>query len=291
MNNKETTFLLGGDLPVRRMGYGAMRLCGPGVWGEPADRGNAVKVLREAVDLGVNHIDTSDFYGPHVVNEIIHEALYPYPDDLVIVTKVGARRGADKSWPSALSAAELEQAVHDNLRRLKLDCLDLVNLRIVNDADPHRPGGVPIEAPLTALIRLREKGLIRHLGLSHVTLDMVEQAMALTPIACVQNHYGILHREDDALVALCARHDMGFVPFFPLGGGIHPHSSRELESCAAEMGISVHQLSLAWLLQFSRCILPIPGTASLGHLRENMDAARITLPDGIMNRLNNLVQS
>lgn len=268
------TFTLG-DYTVRRLGYGAMQLAGKGVFGPPSDRPEAIAVLREAVESGVNHIDTSDFYGPHVTNEIIREALHPYDNDLVIVTKVGAGRGADASWYPAFSRAELTQAVHDNLRNLGLDVLDVVNLRAMFDV--HGPAEGSLDEPLEVLAGLKQQGLIRHIGLSNVTAKQIEDAGKITDIACVQNQYNLAHRQDETLIDTLASRGVAYVPFFPLGG-FSPLQSSTLSDVAARLNATPIQVALAWLLQRSPNILLIPGTSSRGHLRENLAAARIELP-------------
>ena len=268
------TFTLG-DHTVRRLGYGAMQLAGKGVFGPPSDRAEAIAVLREAVESGVNHIDTSDFYGPHVTNEIIREALHPYDNDLVIVTKVGAGRGADASWYPAFSRAELTQAVHDNLRNLGLDVLDVVNLRAMFDV--HGPAEGSLDEPLEVLAGLKQQGLIRHIGLSNVTAKQIEDAGKITDIACVQNQYNLAHRQDETLIDTLASRGVAYVPFFPLGG-FSPLQSSTLSDVAARLNATPIQVALAWLLQRSPNILLIPGTSSRGHLRENLAAARIELP-------------
>jgi aryl-alcohol dehydrogenase-like predicted oxidoreductase len=267
-----TTFKLG-DRTVARMGYGAMQLAGPGVFGPPKDRAAALAVLREAVARGVNHIDTSDFYGPHVTNQIIREALHPYPDDLVIVTKVGGRRGDDASWNPAQSPAELISAVHDNLRNLGLDALHVVNMRLMGGFAPTEGS---IEEQVTTLAELQRQGLIRHLGLSNATATQVEEASAIAPVICVQNHYNLVHRADDALVDLLAAKGIAYVPYFPLGGFM-PLQSQALSDIAQRLGVAPMQAALAWLLHRAPNILLIPGTSSLGHLHENLAAAEITL--------------
>lgn len=268
------TFTLG-DHTVRRLGYGAMQLAGKGVFGPPSDRAEAIAVLREAVESGVNHIDTSDFYGPHVTNEIIREALHPYDNDLVIVTKVGAGRGADASWYPSFSRAELTQAVHDNLRNLGLDVLDVVNLRAMFDV--HGPAEGSLDEPLEVLAGLKQQGLIRHIGLSNVTAKQIEDAGKITDIACVQNQYNLAHRQDETLIDTLASRGVAYVPFFPLGG-FSPLQSSTLSDVAARLNATPIQVALAWLLQRSPNILLIPGTSSRGHLRENLAAARIELP-------------
>ncbi len=278
------TFRLG-RRAVKRLGYGAMQLAGPGVFGPPKDHGAALAVLREAVALGVDHIDTSDFYGPHVTNQLIREALHPYPDELVIVTKIGARRGEDKSWNPAFSPDELRQAVHDNLRNLGLDVLDVVNLRVM--INPHHPSEGPIEAPLTVLAELQRQGLVRHIGLSHVTPAQVEQGRKICEIVCVQNLYNLANRSDDALVDSLARNGIAFVPYFPLGG-FSPLQSAALSDVAAELGATPMQVALAWLLHRAPNILLIPGTSSVGHLRENLDAAGLVLSQGVLARLGSM---
>ncbi|WP_064685079.1 aldo/keto reductase family oxidoreductase [Rhizobium bangladeshense] len=274
-----------GDRSVKRLGYGAMQLAGPGVFGPPRDRGAALAVLREAVASGVNHIDTSDFYGPHVTNQIIREALHPYRDDLVIVTKVGARRGADGSWNSAFSREDLTQAVHDNLRNLRLDVLDLVNLRIMFDA--HGPAEGSIEAPLTVLADLQRQGLVRHVGLSNATPRQIAEGRGITKIVCVQNHYNLAHRADDRLIDDLTREGAAYVPFFPLGG-FTPLQSSTLSDVAARLDATPIQVALAWLLRRAPNILLIPGTSSVGHLRENLAAARLVLPDEAIEELNRM---
>ena len=269
------TFTLG-DRAVKRLGYGAMQLAGPGVFGPPKDRDAALAVLREAVASGVNHIDTSDFYGPHVTNQLIREALAPYPDNLVIVTKIGARRGKDGSWLPAVSPEELTQAVHDNLSNLHLEVLDVVNLRAMFAA--HGPVEGSIEAPLTALAELQRKGLVRHVGLSNVTPTQIAEGRRIAPIVCVQNHYNLAHRTDDTLIDDLARDGIAYVPFFPLGG-FHPLQSATLSGVAARLGATPMQVALAWLLRRASNILLIPGTSSVVHLRENLTATQLHLPD------------
>jgi aryl-alcohol dehydrogenase-like predicted oxidoreductase len=256
------------------MGYGAMQLAGPGVWGPPKDPDTAVAVLREAALAGVNHLDTADFYGPHVSNQIIRRALHPYPDDLVIVSKIGARRGDGGSWIPAFSPEELTQAVHDNLRNLGLDVLDVVNLRSTHGM--FEPAEGSIEAQLTVLADLKRKGLVRHIGLSNVTPAQIEEARRVTPIVCVQNSYNVAHRHDDALIDDLARQGIAYVPFFPIGG-FTPLQSSTLSDVAGRLGSTPIQVALAWLLHRSPNILPIPGTSSLAHLHENLTAGQLTL--------------
>ncbi|RWQ30526.1 aldo/keto reductase family oxidoreductase [Mesorhizobium sp.] len=275
------TFTLG-DRTVKRLGYGAMQLAGPGVFGPPKDHGAALAVLREAVALGVNHIDTSDFYGPHVTNLLIREALAPYSDDLTIVTKIGARRGADGSWLPAFSPEALTEAVHDNLRNLGLDVLDVVNLRIMFDA--HGPAEGSIEAPLTVLAELQRQGLVRHIGLSNVTSAQVEEAQRIARIVCVQNQYNLAHRGDDVLIDKLARDGIAYVPFFPLGG-FNPLQSSTLSGVAQRLGATPMQVALAWLLGRAPNILLIPGTSSVAHLRENLAAAELDLPEDAVREL------
>ena len=262
------------SLAVKRMGYGAMQLAGPQVWGPPRDPDGAVRILREAVEAGVNHIDTSDFYGPHVTNQIIKHALHPYPDDLVIVTKVGARRGADKSWIHALSRQELIDGIHDNLRNLGLDKLDVVNLRV---GDVMGPSEGSIEQPLTVLAELKHRGLLRHLGLSNVTPQQLSEAQKISDIVCVQNLYNLACRNDDDFIDDLERQGIAYVPFFPLGG-FTPLQSVALDAAAASIHAKPMQVALAWLLKRARNMLLIPGTSSLHHLRENLEAAAIQLP-------------
>jgi len=271
--NKAGTFKLG-NRTVNRLGYGAMQLAGPGVFGPPKDRDAAVAVLREAVANGVNHIDTADFYGPHVTNQIIREALAPYRDDLVIVTKLGARRGQDGSWIQAFSREELTQAVHDNLRNLGLDVIDVVNLRAMFDI--HQPAEGSLEAPLTALADLQRKGLVRHIGLSNVTATQVAAGRRICEIVCVQNHYNLTHRADDALIDDLDKQGIAYVPFFPLGG-FTPLQSSTLSDVAGRLGATSMQVALAWLLRRAPNILLIPGTSSVAHLRENLTASELNL--------------
>jgi aryl-alcohol dehydrogenase-like predicted oxidoreductase len=271
-----------GDRSVNRMGYGAMQLAGPGVFGPPKDRDGALAVLREALASDVNHIDTSDYYGPHVTNQLIREALHPYPDDLVIVTKVGAVRGADASWIAAQSPAELASAVHDNLRNLGVDVLDVVNLRIMGRV--HVPSEGSIEEQFTALAQLQQRGLIRHLGVSNVTATQVAEARCIADVVCVQNHYNLAHREDDALIDELDRHGIAYAPFFPLGG-FTPLQSETLSNVARRLDATPMQVALAWLLARAPNILLIPGTSSLAHLRENLAAATIRLDEGTLAEL------
>jgi aryl-alcohol dehydrogenase-like predicted oxidoreductase len=263
-----------GDLELTRVGYGAMQLAGPGVFGPPQDRAAAIAVLREAVELGVNHIDTADFYGPYVTNEIIHEALAPYPDDLHIVTKVGARRDEQGGWPHARTPADLREAVHDNLKHLGLDALDVVNLRMGGVEGPE-PGSIAEQ--FEALAELQQQGLIRHLGLSTVDAGQLAEAQAIAPVVCVQNLYNVARREDDSLVELTAARGIAFVPYFPLGG-FSPLQSDELHAVANRLGATPLAVALAWLLRRSPNILLIPGTSSVDHLRENIAAAGLDLP-------------
>ena len=269
------TFALG-SRTVHRLGYGAMQLAGPGVFGPPKDPEAARAVLRAAVASGIDHIDTSDFYGPHVTNRLIREALHPYPKDLVVVTKVGARRGDDKSWDPAFTAGELTSAVHDNLRNLGLDVLDVVNLRIMFDR--HGPAEGSIEAPLTVLAELQRQGLIRHIGLSNATAAQVGEGRKICGIVCVQNNYNLAHRADDPLIDDLARDGIAYVPFFPLGG-FSPLQSSTLSEVAARLGFTPLQVALAWLLRRSPNILLIPGTSSVAHLRENIASAACSLPN------------
>ena len=283
---KAGTFKLG-DREVQRIGYGAMQLAGPGVFGPPKDRAGAVAVLREAVEQGVDHIDTSDFYGPHVTNEIIREALHPYRDDLVIVTKVSARRDEKGGWFPALSPAELTQAVHDNLRNLGLDVLEVVNLRSMLDV--HGPKEGSLEAPLTALAELQRQGLIKHIGLSNVTHRQVIDGRKICPVVCVQNMYNLAHREDEALLTQLAADGVPYVPFFPLGG-FTPLQSTTLSDVARRLDATPIQVALAWLLQRSPNLLLIPGTSSVAHLRENLAAADLRLSADVVAELDGIAQ-
>ena len=281
------TFALG-DLMVKRIGYGAMQLAGPGVFGQPRDRDAAVAVLREAIARGVNHIDTSDFYGPHVTNQLIREALHPYPDDLVIVTKIGARRGSNGSWIPALSREEVTRAVHDNLRNLGLDVLDVVNLRSMHvETGSHGPAEGSIEAPLTTLVELQQQGLVHHIGVSSVTRAQVAEARRICEIVCVQNQYNVAHRDDDALIDDLARNGIPYVPYFPLGG-FNPLQSSILSKVAARLDATPMQVALAWLLRRASNILLIPGTSSVMHLRENLASAELNLPDDALTELNGI---
>ena len=272
-----------GHRTVKRMGYGAMQLAGPGVFGPPKDRGAALAVLRKAVARGVDHIDTSDFYGPHITNQLIREALHPYPDDLVIVTKIGAVRGDDASWIPAFTPADLTRAVHDNLRNLGVEALEVVNLRVIMGSD-HGPSEGSIEAPFTALAELQKQGLIRHLGVSNATPAQVAEARGIAEVVCVQNHYNLAHRADDALIDELAALGIAYVPFFPLGG-FTPLQSGVLSDVAGELGATPLQVALAWLLRRAPNVLLIPGTSSVDHLHENLRAAGLELPDEAFARL------
>jgi aryl-alcohol dehydrogenase-like predicted oxidoreductase len=274
----------GFDIALNRIGYGAMQLTGPMAFGPPRDRQAAVAVVREAVRLGVNHIDTSDYYGPHVANEIIREALHPYPKELVIVTKVGARRGPDKSWPAALSREDLTNAVHDNLRNLGLDTLEIVNLRV---GGLFAPDENSIEEPLAVLADLQKQGLIRHIGLSNISQRQLAEAQAIAEIVCVQNHYNLAHRQDDPLIDALATKGIAYVPFFPLGG-FRPLQSPLLDAVAAALGATTRQVALAWLLQRSPNILVIGGTSSVVHLHDNFGAARLKLSPDALAQLNKI---
>jgi len=285
--SKAETFRLG-DRHVNRMGYGAMQLSGPGIFGPPKDHDQAMAVLREAVASGVNHIDTSDYYGPHITNRIIREALSPYPGDLVLVTKLGARRGEDASWLPWNKPDELAQGLRDNLRNLGVEAMEVVNLRIMGDG--HGPSEGSIGNQVEAMAELQRQGLVRHIGLSNVTRRQVEEAQAITPVVCVQNHYNLVHREDDELIDWLAGQDIAYVPFFPLGG-FSPLQSDDLAAISAELDATPMQVALAWLLQRSPNILLIPGTSSVAHLRENLAAAELELPDGALERLNRLAEA
>jgi pyridoxine 4-dehydrogenase len=279
--------LLGASLTVNRTGYGAMQLAGPQVWGRPRDVNAAIAVLREAVAAGVNHIDTSDFYGPHVTNQIIKQALHPFPDGLVIVTKVGAKRGEDKSWLHALSRQELIDGIHDNLRNLGLDALDVVNLRVGGITEPSEGS---IEEPLTVLAELKRQGLIRHIGVSNVTSEQLAEAQTITEIVCVQNFYNVAQRNDDGFIDDLAKQGIAYVPFFPLGG-FSPLQSSKLDAAAASLQRTPMQVALAWLLQRSPNILLIPGTSSIAHLRENLSAATLGLPSELIADLDSIGKS
>jgi pyridoxine 4-dehydrogenase len=289
MNIAGSFTLPGTSITVNRLGYGAMQLAGRDgsklVWGPPRNVDEAIAVLQEAVANGVNHIDTADFYGPHITNQIIRRALSPYPDDLVIVTKVSARRGEDGSWIPAFSSEELTAQVHDNLRNLGVDVLDVVNLRSMFSI--HEPAEGSMEAPLTVLAELQQKGLIRHIGVSNVTPAQVAEARGIVPIVCVQNHYNLVHRADDALIDDLARDGISYVPFFPLGG-FTPLQSAELSDIAASLGATPMQVALAWLLHRSPNILLIPGTSSRKHLRENLQAAALGIPSEARANLNSI---
>lgn len=285
-NDKFDTFRLG-NRQVNRLGYGAMQLAGPGVFGPPKDHEAALAVLRQAVARGVNHIDTADFYGPHLTNRLIREALHPYREDLVIVTKVGARRGADASWIPAFSDDELTQAVHDNLRNLGVDVLDVVNLRAMFDV--HRPGEGSLEAPLTVLADLQRKGLVRHIGLSNVTPKQIADGRRICEIVCVQNYYNLAHRPDDVLIDELAGQGIAYVPFFPLGG-FTPLQSSTLSDVAARLDATPMQVALAWLLQRAQNILLIPGTSSVAHLSENLAAPQLALTRQILDQLNGIAR-
>jgi aryl-alcohol dehydrogenase-like predicted oxidoreductase len=274
----------GTSLTVNRMGYGAMQLAGPQVFGPPRDVDTAIAVLREAVESGVNHIDTSDYYGPHVTNQIIKRALHPYPDGLVIATKLGARRGADKSWIHALSRQELLDGTHDNLRNLGLETLDVVNLRVGGVMEPSEGS---IEEPLTVLAELKRQGLIRHIGLSNVTPKQLKEAQSITEIVCIQNFYNVARRNDDAFIDELAAQGIAYVPFFPLGG-FTPLQSSTLDAAAASLQVTPMQLALAWLLQRSPNILLIPGTSSLEHLRENLKASTLQIPSEVLGELDSI---
>ena len=285
--DKSGTYQLG-DRSVRRLGYGAMQLAGKGVFGPPKDHDAAIAVLREAVAQGVNHIDTSDYYGPYVTNRLIREALAPYPDDLTIVTKIGARRGEDASWLPAFTADELEEAVHDNLRNLGLEVMDVVNLRIMFGV--HGPAEGSIEAQVTKLAELQRKGLVRHIGLSNVTRAQIAEGRKICDIVCVQNQYNLAHREDDALIDELARDGIAYVPFFPLGG-FSPLQSSTLSNVAERLGATPMQVALAWLLQRSPNILLIPGTSSVAHLRENLAAAELKLSADVLSELEGVARA
>jgi pyridoxine 4-dehydrogenase len=275
---------IGTDLKLNRMGYGGIQLTGKMAWGPPRDRDAALAVVREAIRLGINHIDTSDFYGPHIANEIIREAIHAYPKNLTIVTKVGVRRGFDKSWPKALSVQELTSAVHDNLKHLGLDALDIVNLRV---GEAFGPNEESIAKPLSALVKLKEQGLIKNIGLSNISHCQLAEAQAITDIVCVQNHYNLAHRKDDALLDDLAERGIAFVPFFPLGG-FAPLRSPILDEVAEDMGATTRQVALAWLLQRSPNILVIAGTSSVDHLHENLKAADLKLSPEVVMKLDEI---
>ena len=283
-NSTARTYSLGARR-VKRLGYGAMQLAGRGVFGPPKDRQAALAVLREAIAGGVDHLDTSDFYGPHITNQLIREALHPYPKELVIVTKIGAKRGADGSWHPAFSAGDLKDAVHDNLRNLGVDALDVVNLRFMFGI--HEPAAGSIETPLTALAELQRQGLVRHIGLSNVTAQQVDDGRRIADIVCVQNHYNLVHRHDDALIDRLADAGIAYVPFFPLGG-FTPLQSNGLSAAAEMLGVTPMQAALAWLLHRAPNILLIPGTASVAHLRENLASAAVQLPPEALSTLNGI---
>jgi aryl-alcohol dehydrogenase-like predicted oxidoreductase len=294
MKRMTTSTTLGGpftfpatSLTVNRVGYGAMQLAGPGVFGPPTDRAAAVAVLRAAVAAGVNHIDTSDFYGPHVTNQIIHEALHPYPDELVLVTKLGARRPADGSWQKAISREDLTAAVHDNLRHLGLDALDIANYRVMGAV--HGPAEGSIAEQIGILADLQRDGLIRHIGVSNATAAQIAEAQTITKVVCVQNNYNLAHRDDDALIEDLARAAIPYVPFFPLGG-FTPLQSGTLSAVAARLGSTPMQVALAWLLQRAPNILLIPGTSSLAHLHENLAAAGLALPPDAVAELDGIAE-
>ncbi|QNT78329.1 oxidoreductase [Entomobacter blattae] len=282
--HKAGTFILG-EKSINRMGYGAMQLTGPHVFGPPKDRNAAVSVLKKVISRGVNHIDTSDFYGPHIVNEIIREALHPYPDNLLIVTKVGVKRDNKGGWLPAQSAEDITKAIHDNLRNLGLQSLDVVNLRVM--IDPTKPTEGPITPQIKTLVKLREEGLIKHIGLSNVTTRQVHEAQQYTAISCIQNHYNLIHREDDDLIDELNNNHIAYVPFFPLGG-FSPIQSDSLTKIAKQINATAHQVALAWLLQRSPNILLIPGTSSLSHLEDNLAAASLELDKETLAQLNTL---
>jgi pyridoxine 4-dehydrogenase len=272
------------SLTLNRIGYGAMQLPGPQVWGPPKDRYAAIALLKEAIALGVNHVDTADYYGPNVSNELIRDALYPYPDNLVIVTKVGYGRGPDRSWQPALSATDLERAVHANLTVLRLDAIDIVNLRVGGDRGPQEGS---IKAPLKVLVGLTKKGLIRHIGLSNVTPRQFAEAESITEIVCVQNYYNVAHREDDHFIDILAEKGIGYTPFFPLGG-FTPLQSTVLDEAARALTATPMQVALAWLLHRAPNILLIPGTSSVKHLRENLGAATLELPREVRMKIDTI---
>jgi pyridoxine 4-dehydrogenase len=280
-------FKLADDITVHRVGYGAMQLAGPGVFGEPKDRDGAIAVLRTAIQMGINHIDTSDFYGPHITNRIIKEALYPYSDDLAIVTKVGAKRDDTGNWLPAESPDELRQAVHDNLENLGLEVLDIVNFRIHSSEGNHDTSYESIAKPFSVLAELQKQGLIRHLGISTATAEQIAEAQSIAPVVCVQNMYNIANRDDDALIDSLASQGIAYVPYFPLGG-FSPLQSETLNSVAQRLGASPMGIALAWLLQRSPNILLIPGTSSIAHLQENIAGASTQLPQDVLEELNGI---
>ncbi len=281
------SFQLTDEITVHRLGYGAMQLAGPGVFGPPRDKATALAILQEVVSSGINHIDTSDFYGPHITNQLIKEALYPYPADLTIVTKVGAKRDSEGNWLPAATASELRQAVEDNLRNLGLDVLDVVNFRIHNGNDSHQPADSSIAEPFQVLADMQQEGLIKHLGLSSATKEQITEAEAIAPVVCVQNLYNIAHREDDRLIDWLASKGIAYVPYFPLGG-FSPLQSETLDSIAKKLDASPLRVALAWLLQRSPNILLIPGTSSLQHLHENIAAAELKLDADVIEELNTI---
>ena len=278
------TFTLAGNLTLTRMGYGAMQLAGPHVFGPPADHDGALAVLREVVELGITHIDTSDFYGPHITNQLIKEALHPYPETLHLVTKVGARRDAAGGWPKALAPDQIRQAIHDNLTNLGLDALDIVNLRVGGVAGPEPDS---IQESFSVLAEIQQAGLIRHLGVSNVSAEQVAEAQSIAPVVCVQNFYNIANRKDDPLIDSLAEQGIAYVPFFPLGG-FSPLQSDTLANVAARLGSTPMAVALAWLLQHSPNILLIPGTSSVQHLRDNVAGAALHLPDDAVQELNSI---
>jgi len=281
------TFKLADDIVVNRMGYGAMQLAGPGVFGPPKDRSSSITVLKEVIKLGINHIDTSDFYGPHITNEIIKEALYPYPEDLTIVTKVGARRDDKGGWLPANSPEELRQAVHDNLKNLGVETLDVVNFRIHNSEDSSAPSNESIAEPFSVLVKMQKEGLIKHLGISTATAEQIAEAQSIAPIVCVQNMYNIANRSDDEIIDSLAKQGIAYVPYFPLGG-FTPLQSDILNQVAKRLNTNPMGVALAWLLQRSPNILLIPGTSSIEHLRENVLGAGVQLLDSDIEELNKI---
>jgi aryl-alcohol dehydrogenase-like predicted oxidoreductase len=281
------TFKLADDLELTRMGYGAMQLAGPGVFGPPKDHDEAIAVLKEVIELGINHIDTSDFYGPHITNQLIKEALHPYPEQLRIVTKVGARRDEKGGWPHARSPKELREAVHENLTNLGVEVLDVVNLRVGGGDDNHSAVPGSIAEPFTALAEMQKEGLIKHLGISTVNAEQIAEAQSIAPVVCVQNFYNIANRKDDALIDSLAEQGIAYVPYFPLGG-FSPLQSDTLTSVATRLGAAPMSVALAWLLQRSPNILLIPGTSSVAHLRENVSGAALELPVDVIEELNGI---